>query len=268
IKVSSSSQADERLGWLAPLPLSAVPGASRHPLTMTARSSSLLPGQQARSTTYDAFISYSHARDGPVAEALQRALHRLAKRWYQIRALRAFRDKNSLSASPNLWMDIERALRHSRYFLLMASPEAATSPWVQKEIAFWQKNRTPETFLVVVTNGHLEWNPSAEDFDWSRTTALPRQLSGWFAAEPLWVQLDGARRDTQLSLRNTEFRAAVCRLGAPIHDKPPDELDSEDIRQYRIASRAAPGNDHRTEFIAGDRRDAWRGGCPAAQRSS
>ena len=38
---------------------------------------------------YDAFISYSHAADGRLAPALQRALHRFAKPWYQVRARRS-----------------------------------------------------------------------------------------------------------------------------------------------------------------------------------
>lgn len=186
---------------------------------------------------YDAFISYSHAMDRPVAAALQRGLHRLARRWHQIRALRVFRDDTSLSANPHLWSAIEQGLLASRYFILMASPEAARSEWVQREVAHWKRYRTPDTFLIVVTDGQLHWDRDTGDFDWTRTTALPRQLSGWFPDEPLWVPMAGARRDTQLSLRNAEFRAAVCKLAAPLRGMPPDELDSEDIRQHRLAAR-------------------------------
>jgi len=49
---------------------------------------------------YDAFISYSHAKDKPVAAALQGAVQRLGKPWYRRRALRIFRDDTSLSATP------------------------------------------------------------------------------------------------------------------------------------------------------------------------
>ena len=107
---------------------------------------------------------------------------------------------------------------------------------MQREVAYWQRHRTPDTFLIVVTDGQLNWDRDTEDFDWTRTTALPRQLSGWFPDEPLWVPMTGARQDTQLSLHNTEFRAAVCKLAAPLRGMPPDELDSEDIRQHRIAA--------------------------------
>ena len=74
-----------------------------------------------------AFISYSHAADGKLAPALQRALHDFAKPWYQLRALRVFRDKTSLAANPALWQAIESALGDSVWFLYMASPMAAQS---------------------------------------------------------------------------------------------------------------------------------------------
>ena len=50
---------------------------------------------------YDAFISYSHAEDKPVAAALQGAIQRLGKPWYRRRALRIFRDGTSLRRRPS-----------------------------------------------------------------------------------------------------------------------------------------------------------------------
>jgi hypothetical protein len=55
---------------------------------------------------YDAFISYSHVKDKPIASALQSAIQRLGKPWYQRRGLRVFRDDTSLSATPSLWPSI------------------------------------------------------------------------------------------------------------------------------------------------------------------
>ena len=49
---------------------------------------------------YDAFISYSHAKDKPIAAALQSVIQRLGKPWYRRRGLRVFRDDTSLSATP------------------------------------------------------------------------------------------------------------------------------------------------------------------------
>ena len=92
---------------------------------------------------YDAFVSYSHAADGRLAPALQRGLQSLAKPWYRRRALRVFRDQTSLSASPELWSAIEEALSQARYFVLLASPEAAASRWVDQEVRWWRENTRP-----------------------------------------------------------------------------------------------------------------------------
>ncbi len=35
---------------------------------------------------FDAFVSYSHNLDRPIAQALQTGLHRFAKPWYRLRA--------------------------------------------------------------------------------------------------------------------------------------------------------------------------------------
>src|SRR6202035_3666094 len=86
---------------------------------------------------YDAFISYSHAKDKPIAAALQSVVQKLGKPWYRRRALRLFRDDTSLSATPELWPTIVQALGQSRFLVLLASPEAAASPWVNKEVAYW-----------------------------------------------------------------------------------------------------------------------------------
>ena len=39
-----------------------------------------------------------------------------------------------LSASPELWPSIERALERSRHFILLVSPDSAASPWVDQEV--------------------------------------------------------------------------------------------------------------------------------------
>ena len=84
---------------------------------------------------YDAFVSYSHTKDKPIAAGLQSVIQKLGKPWYRRRALRVFRDDTSLSATPHLWPTIEQALGQSRYFILLGSPEATASNWVNKEVA-------------------------------------------------------------------------------------------------------------------------------------
>src|SRR3954465_10929095 len=129
---------------------------------------------------FDAFISYSHAADGKLAPALQQGLQGFAKPWYRRRALRIFRDQTSLAATPELWPTIVQALEEARYFLLLASPEAAASRWVGREAGWWREHRSPQNLLIVLTGGDLVWDEETGDFDWSRTTALPDALRGAF----------------------------------------------------------------------------------------
>ncbi|MGW4112940.1 TIR domain-containing protein [Actinosynnema sp. NPDC004786] len=190
---------------------------------------------------YDVFLSYSHAADGRLAPALQRGLQRLARRWNQIRALRVFRDQESLAANPDLWTTIGDALLASRYFVLLASPEAARSPWVGREVGLWRDERDRDTFLIVLTGGEIAWDDVAGDFDWERTTALPETLRGWFTAEPLWVDLRWARDPAELSVRHSRFRFDLATLAAPVHGTAREELDSEDVRRHRLATRVRRG---------------------------
>jgi WD40 repeat protein len=190
---------------------------------------------------YDAFISYSHAADGRLAPAIQRGLQSLAKPWYRRRALRVFRDETSLSATPELWTTIMQALEGSRFFLLLGSPEAARSHWVNKEVEWWREHRSRESVLVLLTEGTLEWNDEGADFDWERTDALPPAFRDFFGAEPLWVDLRWAQDAQHVSLRDPRFRERIAELAAPLRDQPKDDLIGEDVREHRRALRLARG---------------------------
>ncbi len=182
---------------------------------------------------YDAFISYSHAKDKPIAAALQSVVQRLGKPWYRRRALRVFRDDTSLSATPHLWPSIEQALGESRFLILLASPEAAASPWVGKEIEYWLAHKSPETLLIALTGGALAWDHAKGDFAWAATTPLPAVLQAQFAAEPRWVDL-GAYRDGA-NPRDARFMDLGADFAAAIHGMPKEDLLSQEVRQQRRA---------------------------------
>ncbi len=183
--------------------------------------------------SFDAFISYSHGADATLAPALQRALHKFTKPWYRRRALRVFRDQTSLAASPALWPAIEAALVQSRWFLYLASPQAAQSHWVGRELQWWLEHRGSGTMLILLTDGTLAWDTSACDFDWRVTDAVARSLAGRFGDEPLYVDLRFAKRSGEMSLRHSKFRAAVLDIAAPLHGRPKEDLDGEDVRVFR-----------------------------------
>jgi hypothetical protein len=42
---------------------------------------------------------------------------------FKLRAIPVFRDETTLAMTPKLWPEIEKALRGSHFFILMAEPE-------------------------------------------------------------------------------------------------------------------------------------------------
>jgi tetratricopeptide (TPR) repeat protein len=190
-------------------------------------------------TLYNAFISYSHAKDKPIAAALQSVIQKLGKAWYERRAARVFRDDTSLSATPHLWPSIEKALYESRHLILLASPEAAASPWVSEEVKYWLDHKSSDTLFIGLTSGELSWDDQIGDFKWLVGTPLPRAMKGRFASEPKWVDLrayrDGANpRDAKFINLGADFAAAIRGV-------PKEDLMSEEVRQQRRAQRLAVG---------------------------
>jgi WD40 repeat protein len=184
---------------------------------------------------YNAFISYSHTADGMLAPGLQSALHRFAKPWYKLRALHIFRDQTNLAVNPALWTSIREALDQSQFFILLASPESAASPWVAKEAEYWIANNGLSHFLLVLTGGELQWDRSGNCFTPGAVCALPPNLLRSFPEEPLYLDLRWARGAKRLRLGEPRFHEAVLQLASTLRHRPKDELDSADIRFQRHA---------------------------------
>ncbi|MGY1669587.1 toll/interleukin-1 receptor domain-containing protein [Geodermatophilus sp. SYSU D00710] len=199
-------------------------------------------GAPARSTArYDAFISYSHAQSRPVAEALQAEVERFGGRWYRPRQLRIFRDETNLAAAPDLWSTIRTALASSEWFILMASPAAASSRWVSEEVRWWLENRDADRILIALTAGEIAWKD--RDFDWDRTDALPTTLSGAFSDVPLWVDLKPlvSGPSTTVEDRPGEHRVRLgdfaAEFAAPLIGLDKDLLIGRHIRERRRLRR-------------------------------
>lgn len=152
-----------------------------------------------------------------------------------------FRDNASLTANPGLWSSIERALAGSRWFVLMASPEAAKSPWVGREIAWWLANKSPHQMLVVLTAGELFWDERSEDFDWTTTNTIPPALRGALTEEPRWVDLRWLHETDHIVPANPRFRDNVADVAAAVREVPKDLLVGEHIKLHRRAIRLARG---------------------------
>ena len=186
---------------------------------------------------YRAFISYSHAVDGQLAPALQSCMQLLAKPWYRQQVFTVFRDETDLSTSPHLWRDIERALAQSDYFIILASPGAASSKWIKKEIEFWLAHKSIDTMILCLTDGTIGWREEENDFDWDLSTAIPKILSKVFPGEPLYVDLREFRDQQALSLYNEAFAEAIRPIAATLHQKTVADLFGEELRQHRRTIR-------------------------------
>jgi len=200
---------------------------------------------------YDAFISYSHKADGAFARQLQKALERYAAPWYRRRALRIFRDETTLKPTPALWGSIEQALNRSRYFILLASPEAAQSEWVNKEIAYWLAQTHDDgvapaaRLLIALTDGRLIWTPAsngvAAGFDPAPPSALPPSLAGAHTEEPLYVDFTWADLSERRTMVHKPFHDNVARLAAAIRGIALDDLIGTAVREHRRTMATAWG---------------------------
>src|SRR5205807_9987643 len=123
----------------------------------------------------------------------------------------------------------------------LCSPEAATSPWVNREIEHWTTTKPVERILPVLTDGTLVWDATRGDYDHATSSALPGALEGKFADEPRHLDLRWAREETDRDLRHGRYREALADLAAPMHGIAKEELESEDVRRHRRARMLARG---------------------------
>src|SRR5262249_52356651 len=151
-----------------------------------------------------------------------------------LRALHIFRDQTNLAVNPGLWSSIREALDQSSFFILLASPEAAASPWVAKEAEYWISRNGPSHLLLVLTDGNLKGDRSSGAFKSEDSNALPPGVLRCFSEEPLVLDVRWAREGvTRLRLGETKFHEAILQLAATLHGRPKDELDGADVRIRR-----------------------------------
>ena len=116
-----------------------------------------------RPLRYCAFLSYSHA-DEEIAGWLHDALEKfrtpstLAGRLTQNGAIPKrltpiFRDRQELAASDNLAAGIRDALDSSRFLIVLCSPAAAASRWVNAEIDMFKRHRPDGCVLAAIVAG-------------------------------------------------------------------------------------------------------------------
>jgi WD40 repeat protein len=144
-----------------------------------------------------------------------------------------FRDDTNLAANPQLWEEIKTAIERSDYFILLASPAAARSPWVEREVAHRLARRGSDTLLIGLVDGEIRWDPESRSFNRAGTNALPLSLKTARLPEPLYADFSWVESVKEQSLRNTRFATEIARLVSAISGRPLDKLIGEHIRQRR-----------------------------------
>jgi tetratricopeptide (TPR) repeat protein len=170
--------------------------------------------------TYDAFISYVGLKDKPIADALQSFIQRTGKPWYRRRGIRIFRDDTSLSGTTDAWAVTEKALSQSRFFILLASPEAAASKSIIKQIAYWLDHNSVDTLLLAITDGEPEWSDLPNEVRQTRNVHLPISLD-----------LRGYRDSGKTG--DAQFLEVATYLAATIHGITKKELMLQQLRQQQ-----------------------------------
>ena len=112
---------------------------------------------------YWAFLSYSHA-DSADADWLHQAIERFVMPKALVGRVTAngavpkkltpiFRDRHELAASSDLGGKIRAALKQSRFLIVLCSPAAAGSRWVNEEILTFKKLHGERRILAAIVGG-------------------------------------------------------------------------------------------------------------------
>ena len=150
--------------------------------------------EAALNPRYKAFISYSHA-DERWGRWLQQKLerYRVPRRLADSRVEDAyfspmprrlhpvFRDRDELASSTDLGRAVNEALSQSGFLIVVCSPAAAASRWVNEEITRFKAAGGRERILCLVVDGDL----SADSARCAFPPALLRRADGSVAPEPL-----------------------------------------------------------------------------------
>jgi hypothetical protein len=197
---------------------------------------------------YRAFISYSHA-DARIAAWLHRALegYRVPKRLQckpgefgaiPERLAPIFRDREDLASSGDLAARVQEALAQSDALIVICSPDAARSPWVDKEVlAFKRIGRSARIYCLIVAG-----EPHAGDTRECFPSSLRHEIEadgtlGDRPAEPIAADLRPGKDGRNLA----RLKLIAGLLGTNLDDLRRREAQRKQRRLFAIAVASLAG---------------------------
>lgn len=207
-------------------------------------------GEGGADRKYRAFISYSSS-DRAAAEKLQRSLesYRVPKPLRRSgihrneRVSPIFRDRSDLKASADLGQTIQEALESSEYLIVLCSPAAATSQWVEREISFFKELGRSNNIIAVIVRGVPAVNDPVREPQGAFPKALVDLPSGdGSSTEPLAADIQEPAADGR---GGDGFNLAKLKIIATLLGVSLAELTQRqaevDRRQRRVAQAVAAG---------------------------
>lgn len=188
---------------------------------------------EAADVGYAAFISYSHARDRELGQALESALERFPAPWYQrSRPRQVYLDDGDLPATPNLPASLQAALRQSGHLIVIASPEAQDSRWMDKEVGWWldHHDQSTDKIMIVRAAGTVTFRPTGGV---AYTDALPPRLAAALTGEPRVLDVPFAPGTRRPDLRSRRWSELLADIVATLDDVPKDTLIGQHIHNER-----------------------------------
>jgi len=172
-----------------------------------------ISADKSRPFRYAAFISYAHADETAAAR-----LHNMLESYRPPRPHQGkrhflrpvFRDKAELTASHSLSDEIKAAVEGSRKLLVLCSPAAKVSHWVNEEIKLFRSLHGEDAILCALVEGTPD------------TSFPPALLEG--GREPLAADLSGGTEG---------FRYGVLQIAASLLGIGLDDLVRRDARRRR-----------------------------------
>ena len=202
---------------------------------------------------YMAFMSYSHD-DAEFADWLheeleefhvpQRLVGKLTEHGpIPKRLAPIFRDRQELAAASNLTEEIEEAIAGSRFLIVLCSPTAAKSKWIDKEIACFKRLHGEDRILAAIVDGEPgadndPGTPAAECFPPAlRIHFDSRGRPTTIRAEPIAADLREEGDGRRMGL----LKLAAGMLGVGLDELAQREAARRNRRLYLITAASVAG---------------------------
>jgi len=196
---------------------------------------------------YWAFISYSH-KDTAIADWLHRKLetYRVPKslvgtpsREGEVpsRIMPIFRDREELPTSSELGDNLEKSLQQSRYLIVICSPDAAQSRWVEEEVRAFKGWHGRDQILALIARGA----PNATDRGRAEEECFPQSMRFDVNAANARVQVEPIAADLRPEGDGRErafLKIVAGLLGVGFDDLYQREKRRQKRRQMMLAAAA------------------------------